>query len=97
MRAQYSEMIEQLTGRKVLAYISQVHMEPDLTVQAFVIDGPVPGYGALELVHPEQSQTGEMFPLTVEPGEIAPRGSRGSGSNRAVCYWNLTWRFCVRA
>jgi uncharacterized protein YbcI len=61
MRAQYSEMIDQLTGRKVLAYISQVHMEPDLTVQTFVIDGPVPGYGALELVHPEEGQTGEML------------------------------------
>jgi hypothetical protein len=26
-----SEMIEQLTGRKVLAFLSQAHVEPDLT------------------------------------------------------------------
>ena len=51
MEARYSDMIEQLTGRKVLAFLSQAHVEPDLTVEMFLMDGPVPGFGALELVN----------------------------------------------
>ena len=50
MKVRYSEMVEELTGRKVLAFLSQVHVEPDLTVEMFLMDGPVPGFGALELV-----------------------------------------------
>jgi uncharacterized protein YbcI len=50
MKVRYSEMVEGLTGRKVLAFLSQVHVEPDLTVEIFLMDGPVPGFGALELV-----------------------------------------------
>jgi uncharacterized protein YbcI len=54
MKVRYSEMVEELTGRKVLAFLSQVHVEPDLTVEMFLLDGPVPGFGALELVDPGQ-------------------------------------------
>lgn len=43
-------MIEGLPGRKVLAFLSQAHVEPDLTVEMFLMDGVVPGFGALELV-----------------------------------------------
>ena len=50
MKARYSEMIEQLTGRKVLAFLSQTHIEPDLTIEMFLMDGPLAGFGALELV-----------------------------------------------
>ena len=50
MKTRYTEMIEQLTGRKVLAFLSQAHVEPDLTVEMFLMDGPVPGFGSLELV-----------------------------------------------
>jgi uncharacterized protein YbcI len=52
MKVRYSEMIEELTGRKVLAFLSQAHVEPDLTVEMFLMDGPVSGFGALELVEP---------------------------------------------
>jgi uncharacterized protein YbcI len=52
MKERYSAMIEQLTGRKVLAFLSQAHIEPDLTIEMFLMDGPVPGFGALELVDP---------------------------------------------
>ncbi len=52
MKERYSEMIEELTGRKVLAFLSQAHIEPDLTVEMFLVDGPLPGFGALELVEP---------------------------------------------
>jgi uncharacterized protein YbcI len=52
MKKRYSEMIQELTGRKVLAFLSQAHVEPDLTVEMFLVDGPLPGFGALELVDP---------------------------------------------
>jgi uncharacterized protein YbcI len=50
MKTRYGELIEKLTGRKVLAFLSQAHLEPDLTVEMFLMDGPVPGFGAVELV-----------------------------------------------
>jgi uncharacterized protein YbcI len=50
MKVRYSEMIEQQTGRKVLAFLSQTHVDPDLTIEMFLLDGPLPGFGALELV-----------------------------------------------
>ena len=50
MKARYSEMIEQLTGRKVLAFLSQAHVEPDITLEVFFIDRPMEGFGAVELV-----------------------------------------------
>jgi uncharacterized protein YbcI len=52
MKKRYSEMIEQLTGRSVLAFLSQAHVEPDLTIEIFLMDGPLRGFGALELVDP---------------------------------------------
>jgi uncharacterized protein YbcI len=58
MRERYCNMIEQLTGRKVLAFLSQAHVEPDLTVEMFLMDGPVPGFGALELVDPPSDEPG---------------------------------------
>lgn len=58
MKERYSEMVEALTGRKVLAFLSQAHVEPDLTVEMFVMDGPVPGFGALELVDPPSPAAG---------------------------------------
>ena len=50
METRYSDMIEELTGRKVLAFLSQTHVEPDLSVEMFLMDGRLPGFGALELV-----------------------------------------------
>ena len=52
METRYSEMIETLTGRKVLAFLSQAHVDPDLTVEMFVMDGSVPGFGVLEINDP---------------------------------------------
>ena len=49
----FTDTIEELTGRKVLAFLSQAHVDPDLTVEIFFIDGPLPGFGAIEIVHPE--------------------------------------------
>ncbi len=57
MKVRYTEMIEELTGRKVLAFLSQAHVEPDLTIEMFLMDGPVPGFGALELVDPSPPES----------------------------------------
>src|SRR5437868_8705688 len=58
MKKRYSEMIEQLTGREVLAFLSQAHVEPDLTIEIFLMDGPVPGFGALEVVDRPDPEAG---------------------------------------
>jgi hypothetical protein len=42
----------------VLAFLSQAHVEPDLTIEMFLMDGPVPGFGALEVVEPPPEGTG---------------------------------------
>ena len=58
MKERYTEMIEALTGRKVLAFLSQAHVEPDLTIEIFLMDGPLAGFGALELVDPPPTNPG---------------------------------------
>ena len=50
MKIRYSQMIEELTGHTVLAFLSQAHVDPDLTIEVFLVDGPLAGFGALELV-----------------------------------------------
>jgi uncharacterized protein YbcI len=49
----YKQAIEELTGRKVIAFLSQAHVEPDITVEIFFMDGPLHGFGAVEVVEPE--------------------------------------------
>jgi uncharacterized protein YbcI len=50
MANRYKEMIEQLTNRKVLAFISQAHIEPDITIEMFFVDRPLDGFGAVEVL-----------------------------------------------
>jgi uncharacterized protein YbcI len=52
MAKRYKEMIEQLTNRKVLAFLSQAHVEPDITIEVFFIDRPLEGFGAVEVLDP---------------------------------------------
>jgi uncharacterized protein YbcI len=40
MREESGEVIGALTGRKVLAFMSANHLEPDLAAEIFVLDGP---------------------------------------------------------
>jgi uncharacterized protein YbcI len=49
MATRYTQTIEELTGRKVLGLLSQAHLQPDITTETFVIDGPVEGFGAIEI------------------------------------------------
>jgi uncharacterized protein YbcI len=53
MAARYKETIEQLTGRNVVAFLSQAHVDPDITIEIFFIDGPLPGFGAVEVTEPQ--------------------------------------------
>jgi uncharacterized protein YbcI len=48
----YRDIIERLTGRKVTAFLSQAHIEPDITIEAFLVDEPLEVSGAVELVEP---------------------------------------------
>jgi uncharacterized protein YbcI len=53
MAERYKDTIEELTGRKVLAFLSQAHVEPDITMEIFFIDAPLEGFGAVEITQHE--------------------------------------------
>jgi|ERR1035438_3886839 uncharacterized protein YbcI len=53
MAARYKQTIKELTGRDVVAFLSQAHVEPDITMEIFFIDGPLNGFGAVEITAPE--------------------------------------------
>ena len=37
MRQTFSEAVEELTGREVIGFLSQVHVDPDLAVETFIL------------------------------------------------------------
>jgi uncharacterized protein YbcI len=41
MAADFREAVERLTGRKVLAFISGNHVDPDVTAEVFILDSPL--------------------------------------------------------
>ncbi len=49
MAKRYTDAIEELTGRNVMAFLSQAHIEPDITLEVFFVDRPLQGFGAFEL------------------------------------------------
>ena len=53
MAKRYKQTIEELTGRKVLAFLSQAHVEPDITMEIFFVDGALEGFGAVEITEPQ--------------------------------------------
>jgi uncharacterized protein YbcI len=53
MAERYKQTIRDLTGREVVAFLSQAHVEPDITMEIFFMDGPLPGFGAIEVIEPE--------------------------------------------
>jgi uncharacterized protein YbcI len=53
MADRYKQTIKELTGRDVVAFLSQAHVEPDITMEIFFIDGPLNGFGAVEVTSPE--------------------------------------------
>jgi uncharacterized protein YbcI len=50
----YTETIERLTGRTVLAFLSQAHVEPGITMETFFLDAPLDGFAAVEMVKPRR-------------------------------------------
>ena len=53
MERRYRETIESITGRRVVAFLSQAHLEPDITLEIFFLDRAMNGAGALDLNLPE--------------------------------------------
>jgi uncharacterized protein YbcI len=53
MATRYKDTIKELTGRNVTAFLSQAHVDPDITMEIFFMDGPLEGFGAVEIVQPE--------------------------------------------
>jgi uncharacterized protein YbcI len=53
MAERYKQTIHELTGRNVVAFLSQAHVEPDITIEIFFMDGPLEGFGAIEVTEPE--------------------------------------------
>ena len=38
MEAEFRQVVEEATGRKVIAYMSSIHIDPDLAVELFVLE-----------------------------------------------------------
>jgi uncharacterized protein YbcI len=53
MAERYKATIERLTGCNVVAFLSQAHVDPDITIEIFFVDGPLPGFGVVEVTEPE--------------------------------------------
>ena len=52
MAQDYRDTIEELTNRTALAFLSNAHVEPELTVEMFFVDRPLDGFGAVEVTAP---------------------------------------------
>ena len=48
----FTDTIEELTGRTVTAFLSQAHIDPDVTLEVFFIDRPLEGFGSVEVIEP---------------------------------------------
>jgi uncharacterized protein YbcI len=53
MRERFSEAVEQIMGRPVIAFMSQVHFDPDLSLEFFMLEPT-----AAEKAEPTGSDTG---------------------------------------
>ena len=49
MERRYREVVERITQRRVVAFLSQAHLEPDITLEIFFLDRPLGGAAALNL------------------------------------------------
>ena len=47
MRPQFVEVVQDLVGRKVIGFLSQVHVDPDLAVETFILEGANEGSDSL--------------------------------------------------
>src|SRR3954467_13053353 len=68
MAKRYKELIEELTNRKVVAFLSQAHVDPDLTLEIFFIDRPLDGFGAVEITDGDDAERIERALSSPEAG-----------------------------
>ena len=64
MADRYKKTIEELTGRKVVAFLSQAHIEPDITMEVFFVDAPLDGFGSVEITDPDSGVPTTVFPAS---------------------------------
>jgi hypothetical protein len=57
MRQLFSKAVEEAVGRKVIGFLSQVHVDPDLSIETFILE---PDHGA-------QAAEGEADPAGEDP------------------------------
>jgi uncharacterized protein YbcI len=50
MAGRFTRAIEELTGCRVVGFVSRVQVEPDITMEIFFVDGPLRGFGTLEII-----------------------------------------------
>jgi uncharacterized protein YbcI len=58
MEVEFTEVVEEATSRKVIAYMSQIHTDPDLAVELFVLEpqeAPVGGEDGSDGSAPRQA------------------------------------------
>ncbi len=82
MTGQLTGMVEELTGRKVLTYQSQILFNPDVITELFVFDRAAPA-GAEEIVATAKGQLdeesiGEAKDETGKTTQAAPTGGTGT-------------------
>jgi uncharacterized protein YbcI len=53
MTKRFTDTIEELTGHTVIAFLSQAHVDPDITIEIFFIDRPLNDFGTVEIVGAE--------------------------------------------
>lgn len=71
----YKQAIEELTGRKVVAFLSEASLDPDVTVEMFFVDSPLEGFRTGDNGHVEGSRFG-----TSPVDRRSPLRDRRSGS-----------------
>ena len=54
MGVPFKDAIEELTGSRVVAFVSQAHVDPDITLEVFFVDPPIDGFGISEMVTPRR-------------------------------------------
>jgi uncharacterized protein YbcI len=59
MKEDFTEAVERLTGRRVVAFISGNHVDPDIAVELFILDGTPGRGGSTEAVSTEAVATPE--------------------------------------
>jgi uncharacterized protein YbcI len=77
MQVQFTTVVEGAMGRKVIAYMSQVHQDPDLAVEIFVLEPSTVSEFATDL---DEADLSADQPVSADGAEPASGASDGNGS-----------------